>query len=146
IFASSASIFAFGMTLPRIAVSGHSVTQSMHPTQLDEMNSGISGAMNEKSRGAPLPAGTTDRAVSRSASSSMSPTPFSYSGSTRSKKFFALTTSSAFRGKTAGVIGIAPPQFRATIEDMELKISISDQTEARLREDAAAAGVSMEAY
>ena len=32
-------------TLPRMAVSGHSVTQSMHPTQFSVMNSGMSGAI-----------------------------------------------------------------------------------------------------
>src|SRR5207237_1952937 len=58
---SDLSTCALGITFPRIAVSGHSVTQSMHPTQLPAMNSGISGAMNEKSRGAPVPAGTTER-------------------------------------------------------------------------------------
>jgi hypothetical protein len=42
---SSASSFAYGTTFPRMAVSGHSVTQAMQATQFSEFNSGISGAM-----------------------------------------------------------------------------------------------------
>ena len=45
-----------------MAVSGHSVTQSMQPVQFSVMYSGISGAMLLKSRRVAVPAGTSERA------------------------------------------------------------------------------------
>ena len=60
-------------TLPRMAVSGHSVTQSMQPVQFSGMYSGISGAMLLKSRSVAVPAGTSERASDRSAGRSFSP-------------------------------------------------------------------------
>src|SRR5438874_1103986 len=48
-------------TLPRMAVSGHSVTQSMQPVQFDGIYSGISGEILLKSRKVAVPAGTSER-------------------------------------------------------------------------------------
>ena len=45
-----------------MAVSGHSVTQSMQPVQFSVMYSGISGEMLLKSRSVAVPAGTSERA------------------------------------------------------------------------------------
>ena len=56
-----------------MAVSGHSVTQSMQPVQFSGMYSGISGAMLLKSRSVAVPAGTSERASDRSAGRSFSP-------------------------------------------------------------------------
>ncbi len=60
-----------------MAVSGHSVTQSMQPVQFSVMYSGISGEMLLKSRSVAVPAGMSDRAVVRSAGRSRSPQPSS---------------------------------------------------------------------
>ncbi len=56
-----------------MAVSGHSVTQSMQPVQLEGMYSGISGEMLLKSRRVAVPAGTSERARESSAGRSFSP-------------------------------------------------------------------------
>ena len=56
-----------------MAVSGHSVTQSMQPVQFSVMYSGISGEMLLKSRSVAVPAGTSERARTRSAGRSLSP-------------------------------------------------------------------------
>ncbi len=54
-----------------MAVSGHSVTQSMQPVQFSGMYSGISGEMLLKSRSVAVPAGTSERASDRSAGRSL---------------------------------------------------------------------------
>ncbi len=86
IAASFASHSSSDSTLPRIAVSGHSVTQSMQPVQFDGMYSGISGAMLLKSRSVDVPAGMSERAVDRSAGKPSSPVPSSYPRMMRSLK------------------------------------------------------------
>ncbi len=65
------------MALPRMAVSGHSVTQVMQPTHLSATSSGISGERYEKSRSAAVPGGIRLRATPTSAGSSCDPVPFS---------------------------------------------------------------------
>src|SRR5271165_3747207 len=77
IVASRSSSSVSESTLPKIAVSGHWVTQSMQPVQFSAIYRGISGAMLLKSRRVAVPAGISERASERSAGSPFSAEPSS---------------------------------------------------------------------